>query len=252
MDWAAARHRSSRNARPTTCTPDGSPSISPVGTARPGTPTKLVTVHRRMPEPTRSRPALSRDSSPGSTGGSPKDGPSSSGYSSRNCHVDGGPRGLLDFGAQRRAAADRAAAEYDRWTALVRGLPEAEPWASFHVRHETEGAAYPVDRARADYRAQPRVKAADASDEFGGRFLGDVIGELGVPRAQYAQHAADQAVPGYAYLGPDGRWEAPGELGWFGMSSETGSERAAYLDQMNERLDRLAPETVLVAVDCHI
>lgn len=45
---------------------------------------KLVAVHSRIPEPTRSRPARSRDSSPGSTGGSVKTGPSSSGYASRN------------------------------------------------------------------------------------------------------------------------------------------------------------------------
>ncbi|GAA3502577.1 hypothetical protein GCM10019016_096860 [Streptomyces prasinosporus] len=37
-----------------------------------------------MPTATRSRPAASRDSSPGSTGGSVKTGPSSSGKASRN------------------------------------------------------------------------------------------------------------------------------------------------------------------------
>ena len=45
--------------------------------------------------------------------------------------VDGGPRGLLDFDALRKAKATEAGDIYDRWTKLVDGLPEAKPWAHF-------------------------------------------------------------------------------------------------------------------------
>lgn len=163
--------------------------------------------------------------------------------------VDGGPRGLLDFEQHRQQQADEAGIQYDQWQALVAGLPEALPWRHFLDRHKGE-QSYTIDEARRDYGAQPRVRKSRESHDFA--WLDDVIEAFAVERDAYTQQAADRAVPGYAFLGLDGAWQAPGEMGWFGMSSDSTDDRAAYYRRMNEQLDALDPATLLVAVDCHI
>lgn len=164
--------------------------------------------------------------------------------------VDGGPRGLLDFDRLRNTKAKEAGEQYDRWTRLVDGLPEALPWSHFHDRYQADRNGYPIQRARADYASQPRVQATRQSEEF--TWLDCVIASFSVSRDEYMQQAADGAVPGFAYLGLDGVWQAPGEMGWFGMSSDAEADRVVYRRRMNELLDGLDPAVILVAVDCHI
>ncbi|WP_158709420.1 hypothetical protein [Streptomyces sp. NRRL F-6674] len=78
------------------------------------------------------------------------------------------------------------------------------------------------------------------------------IDMFAVSRDEYQQQAANLAVPGYAYLGLDGTWRAPGEMGWFGFSSDDAGSRAAYQRHVNEQIDALDADIYLVAVDCHI
>jgi hypothetical protein len=165
-------------------------------------------------------------------------------------HCDGGPRELLDFAAQRDAAGIRAAEQYDKWAALTEGLPEGQSWMSFLERYEAAPDAYPIDRARDDYHAQPAYRAASASEDF--RWFDDVIGYFAHSRDEHIAAARNSAVPGYALLALDGTWVGPGEMGWFGMSSDTESSRALYHEQANAYLDTLPGDAIIVAVDCHI
>jgi hypothetical protein len=70
--------------------------------------------------------------------------------------------------------------------------------------------------------------------------------------------ARNSAVPCYATLlahDPDcePEWVAPGEMGWFGMSSDSADDRAAYDAQINRFLDAEMPgDAVLVVLDLHI
>lgn len=163
---------------------------------------------------------------------------------------DGGPRELLDFEALRDAKGLEAAAKYDKWTALIDGLPAAKPWAYFRDQHAATPDAYMIDRAREDYHAQPVYQAANASEDF--RWFTDVIGHFDHSRDEHIDIARTGAVPGYALLTLDGQWIEAGEMGWFGMSGETEDSRAEYLKCANSYLDDLPGDTVLVAVDCHI
>ncbi|GAA2809786.1 hypothetical protein RMN57_07095 [Kitasatospora sp. CM 4170] len=151
---------------------------------------------------------------------------------------DGGPRALLDFDALREHEGREAGERHDRWTALVEGLPAAEPWDFFLARHRADGSGYPLDRAQQDYDAQPRRRAALGSEEFGGW-----PGEFATSREQYVAQARDAAVPGDALLRSDGTWLEPGR------GVENG--RAAYLRAANAYLDGLAGDVVVVAVHCH-
>ncbi|NUQ99156.1 MAG: hypothetical protein HOY79_22240 [Streptomyces sp.] len=164
--------------------------------------------------------------------------------------VDGGPCALLDFGALRKIKATEAGDVYDRWTALVNGLPEAQPWSQFVERYQGDKEGYPIDRARTDYGSQPRVQAALQSKDF--RFWDDVIGEFAVDRDTYTLRAAEAAVPGFSLLDLEGRWLEPGRMGWFGMSSDTDDSRLVYNARANAYLDDLPEDAWVVVVDCHI
>lgn len=45
----------------------------------------------------------------------------------------------------------------------------------------------------------------------------------------------DIFFPTYAVVLPDGEWYAPGEVGWFGMSTETGEEYLKWENEYNDR-----------------
>jgi hypothetical protein len=58
----------------------------------------------------------------------------------------------------------------------------------------------------------------------------------------------------YAVVTPNGEWHAPGEMGWFGVSSETPEEARTWQLGYYERFIRPAIENhrYMVVVDCHI
>ena len=57
----------------------------------------------------------------------------------------------------------------------------------------------------------------------------------------------------YAVLTPDGVWHEKGEMGWFGISSETADESFNWDMHFKEMfIDTADPEWILTIVDCHI
>ena len=69
---------------------------------------------------------------------------------------------------------------------------------------------------------------------------------------EYADAAREGALPGYALVKADGTWVSPGDMGWFGMSSDTPESYAAYRREVNEYITALPANAWLVALDCHI
>jgi len=57
----------------------------------------------------------------------------------------------------------------------------------------------------------------------------------------------------YAVLTPDGVWHEPGQMGWFGCSSEE-PEDGLYWDEHYQEtfIDTADPDWILTVVDCHI
>lgn len=56
-----------------------------------------------------------------------------------------------------------------------------------------------------------------------------------------------------AVITPDGKWHEVGEMGWWGMSSESGGELVEWARAFKERfIDPYPPEYVLTVIDCHI
>lgn len=70
-------------------------------------------------------------------------------------------------------------------------------------------------------------------------------------RETYARHMTQFST--YAVVLPTGEWVQKGQMGWWGVSSETPDEARAWEDNYMERFIKgQDPELVLTVVDCHI
>jgi hypothetical protein len=156
--------------------------------------------------------------------------------------VDGGPIRFLDLAAQRERARLKAVEYADKYERLIVGTPEPLSWSDMLAVYDT------VDEARERYREQPRVAATRELDGF----FGSAIDDFKWGRELYIHRAELSAVPAYSYLTQDGEWLSPGDMGWFGMSSDTPETREAYDIEINKRISEADPDTVLIVVDCHI
>lgn len=56
----------------------------------------------------------------------------------------------------------------------------------------------------------------------------------------------------YSVLTPDGEWHEPGQMGWFGFSSETDEDWADWVDHYVERYIEPYKDCIMTTVDCHI
>ncbi len=168
---------------------------------------------------------------------------------------DGGPVALLDFAAVREQAERQAGERFDRYLELVERYGPAKPWS--HFRDLTTAWASSIDVARAAYHNQPLVAAHDRLKRMtpDAALVGwdaCLVEEFLPPRDAYVEHARRAAVPGYALVTTDGAWLAPGEMGWFGMSSDEAGDRVAYAVRADAYLDALPADVWIVQVDCHI
>lgn len=69
-------------------------------------------------------------------------------------------------------------------------------------------------------------------------------------KEEYVNRKVNRAIATYAYI-KDGEWHAQGEMGWFGISENSVSERE-WNAHVNEMIDSLPDDTLLTLVDCHI
>lgn len=166
---------------------------------------------------------------------------------------DVAPVGLIDLEAMRGDAAATAHAEFDAWEELTELCPPAKSWA--HFTGLVDAGEISIDDAREQYGNQPLIKASRSDSwrrRLGSGMFGDPVEQFATTREEYVRLACNEAVPGYAFLDLERNWVAPGEMGWWGMSSDDDGSRAVYQAQVNEYIDKLRPEDILVALDLHI
>jgi hypothetical protein len=169
---------------------------------------------------------------------------------------DGGRKRALDLDGMREAAAAKAEADWNAYAAVVFGTEPALPWKVFVEKVDRSGnSGYTIDEARRDYREQSRIVAIQSAPDYKEAFLFNPHDEFDpFTRDEYVKRMRDNALTGYATLDTvfDGGWIAAGEMGWFGMSSDTPDDKADYGARMASYIDKLGDEDWLVMVDCHI
>lgn len=193
--------------------------------------------------------ALAEIGEPGAFGGAPR------------YDADQVRKGDIDLDAMRDKA---GATAYERWNrahAIIGDLPVALSWRQVLAKYTDDASKVSdIEAARKEYQAQERVAAVKAHDEqvykekryddllFGGD--ADIV-EFQVTRESYIQQARDREIMTYAYV-KNGEWFAPGEMGWFGSSTDNERDRVRFAREFNEMLDALPDDTLLTLVDCHI
>jgi len=161
---------------------------------------------------------------------------------------DGGRKADLDLDGLRAVKAAEARDTYAQWAKLTDGLPDALPWSVF-ADNVSEGSGYTIDQARDEYHSQPRMQAVKGTDF---QWYDDVIAEFGIPESLYITRETARAVPGYATVTLDGRWMAPGKMGWFGCSDDGEGDRIGYWEAANAYIESVPDSAYLIALDCHI
>lgn len=151
--------------------------------------------------------------------------------------------GSIDWEGMRSKDAAEAEANYDKYEAATKGLEMPPTW-------EETLAAFPGDipRARDEHNYHPWVVAVH--EAFPGWWLSNLNEYWGGGREAFVQRARDRAGITYAYV-KDGQWFAKGEMGWFGMSDEKGTQDE-WNRHMIAMIDALPPDELVTIVDCHI
>lgn len=94
---------------------------------------------------------------------------------------------------------------------------------------------------------QPEKDGEDYFSIYNEQYYREFYGD----RETFARQQA--AFSTYAVLTPDGTWNAPGNMGWWGVSSESGEESRKWYDQYMDRFIANAdPDLILTIADCHI
>lgn len=174
--------------------------------------------------------------------------------------VEGGPKRLLNFDIKRDFEAGMVRKDYAEFMAFVEetgfSLEATKGWSEFTTEFmeiDSSKDKWAIrSRAREVYAAQPLVAAMNESEEY--KFAWDCLIDRYKKNSleELIRVARRDAVPGYAVLTLEGEWKAPGEMGWFGMSSDDDEARAQYKDWANDYLDGLPGDTILVVLDVHI
>ncbi len=161
-------------------------------------------------------------------------------------YVDQAVKADVDIKAMRDEAERRARARYAQFEGLLAEHGEWVPWSAIIDKYADDR-----DKAREEYNAQPMVIAAKEA-LAGGSFFWSLEEEFsGLSRAEYIESARLGAIPGYAFLSEQG-WSAPGDMGWFGMSTDDTRSRLDYYRHVNQLIDDAPDDAVLTIVDCHI
>jgi hypothetical protein len=161
---------------------------------------------------------------------------------------DGGEIGALDFDAMRDVEAARRLAQYDQWRQIVGAHGNPPAWADLTGLVDLKELS--IEEARHRYNGHPAIKAARDADIAGWSEGPEEM--YGTTREEFERLARLATVPSYALVTLDGEWVAPGEMGWWGMSSDGPGEREGYRIAVNKYIDSLSPKTWLVVLDCHI
>lgn len=110
---------------------------------------------------------------------------------------------------------------------------------------------FSLDKEKYDERYawwEDNIEAPD--DEWQGLYKKEYYTERYKDADEYATRNASFST--FALVTPDGEWHECGEMGWFGLSSDTPDETRAWDEQYMSFIENADPEHYFVMVDCHI
>jgi len=153
-------------------------------------------------------------------------------------------KGDIDFEGMANEAAVQGEKDFDNFWSIVKDCEVPLPWSHF-LKTIPNNA-----KARDAYHSQEAVKAISQaqSEQKLGYF--ETYEDYGNSKEAYIEKCKRNSVMSYAYI-KDGQWNAQGDMGWFGISSNEVNEEE-WSKQMYETLLALPDDTLISLYDCHI
>jgi hypothetical protein len=153
----------------------------------------------------------------------------------------------IDFYRADKEAADQANKVFDWWEEINEGEEPAKGWTHFYSLSQDESEDYDLEKARADYNNQPVIKKSRKPSFI----FSCPVESVGYDREAYVKRSVNGNLVPYAFISQEGTWVAQGEMGWWGMSSGD-KDAEVWIDQYQNYIRSLPPETRATVVDCHI
>lgn len=163
--------------------------------------------------------------------------------------ADSAEKAQIDWEAMMAEGRQSAIERWDK-VASVLGVDENgiinQPEFTW-LQCRTEKFPDDIQKARDFYHDQPLIKKFNSMDM--GFFAS--IDDYAMTREQKGNLGANNSISTYAVL-LDGEWIAKGEMGWFGMSSESDEEARDWSKGFYEKfIEPLSDEALITIVDCH-
>lgn len=157
---------------------------------------------------------------------------------------DSARKRAIDYPAMIAKQRADAILTWDKLAAATEGIePPTSTWAEIRERHSD------IDDARREFNTHP-WNAATRKAGFWDAYE-DFHMAAADPRATYIAEREASAVGGYYAILHNGEWQARGDMGWFGMSSNE-TNKASWVSKVSELINSLPDDTWLTTVDCHI
>lgn len=119
------------------------------------------------------------------------------------------------------------------------------------IDFKTMGSLTQKERTEAE-KYYKQCKTGKAKPEMFGLFDPNEILEFFKTQEEYLEFLSMQKVVPYAYLDAEKGWIAKGEMGWFGMSSDTAEDRVNWVKNFFKVIEEIDEDMMVFIVDCHI
>ena len=156
----------------------------------------------------------------------------------------------IDFESMLNEGRESARASWNKVADLI-GVDEATGkinMPEFTWKQCREKAEDNIEKARDMYGNQELVKRFESFDNS---FYSNIF-DYNYTLEEYENLGAQEAISTFAVL-LDGVWYERGEMGWFGMSSDTGEEAENWKLSFYDKFIKDLPDNAYITiVDCHI
>ena len=163
-------------------------------------------------------------------------------------HADAVKKCDIDFVWMREEAEKDAGAKYDEIISIV-----GDSIKEMHSWDNVRDVMFPGERdaARDFYNAQAapaKLKEWNSENKFKYSFID--LEDFQSTRDEYIRRVGDAAFSTFAVI-KDGVWYQKGDMGWWGMASNT-KEQSDWNQEISNLLVDLPDDTLISIYDCHI